>query len=275
MKLGHGLEGALFALAGLCFFVSTDWIVKLPGPFEVGRRTTGTVRLMTWNVGSPGSPGGSALRDENLSAVAASIGVARPDLCFLQEVASRGQLDELCLLLGPGWNALISTSGTRRVAALSHSGELERIALPVRHSRSVAVRYTGTHGRREFLGLGLHADAWSSSKRNAGIGGLSQALEAHSSAAVKVFAGDFNLDIDKRGDLFSDDAHLDLETYNYVAAHWSDVGQGTGPTAEPDRRLDYIFVQEEGVEVLQAGPWPDRRAGEMDHDPLLVDLRFR
>ena len=73
------------------------------------------------------------------------------------------------------------------------------------------------------------------------------------------------------GDLFTDDEYLDVETYNYVSRGLEDVGRGRGATAEPDRRLDYLFV-DPGLEVLGAGPVVGRRSGAMDHDPLAADL---
>ena len=93
----------------------------------------------------------------------------------------------------------------------------------------------------------------------------------------RIFAGDFNLDpgLDKRRDLFSDDDHLDVETYNYVAQSMEDAALGRGPTAEPDRRLDYIFYGAEELELVEAGPWRGRRVGAMDHDPVVADFRFR
>ena len=88
-----------------------------------------------------------------------------------------------------------------------------------------------------------------------------------------MLAGDLNLDLDldKRHDLFSDDEYRDVETYNYVASRMFDTALGTGSTAEPDRRLDYVFVTP-GTDVHHAAPWKGRRAEGMDHDPLVVDL---
>lgn len=46
-----------------------------------------------------------------------------------------------------------------------------------------------------------------------------------------------------------------------------------GPTAEPDRRLDYIF-SDASLAVIDAGLFKDLRAPGMDHDPLVGDLHF-
>ena len=92
----------------------------------------------------------------------------------------------------------------------------------------------------------------------------------------KILAGDLNLDIDidKRRYLFSDDEYLDIETYNYVAQRFSDVTLNTGSTAEPDRRLDYIFADVKRLKVDRAGPWKGKRVADMDHDPVVADLKF-
>ena len=94
---------------------------------------------------------------------------------------------------------------------------------------------------------------------------------------LKILAGDLNLDIDldKRRNLFSDDAYLDVETYNYVAQRLSDVTLNTGSTAEPDRRLDYIFADAKRFNLVHSGPWKGRRVADMDHDPVVVDLLMR
>jgi endonuclease/exonuclease/phosphatase family metal-dependent hydrolase len=89
-------------------------------------------------------------------------------------------------------------------------------------------------------------------------------------------AGDFNLDLDldKRRDLFTDDEYRDVETYNYVANRLVDAARGRGSTAEPDRRLDYIFAEREAFLVIDSGPWKGHRSGQMDHDPVVADLRL-
>jgi hypothetical protein len=95
-------------------------------------------------------------------------------------------------------------------------------------------------------------------------------------AAAKIPAGDLNLDIDlgKRRDLISDDAYLDVETYNTIVQHLVDAAVNTGSAAEPDRRLDYIFFDPGPVAVMNSGPWKGRRIADMDHDPVVSDLQF-
>ncbi len=123
----------------------------------------------------------------------------------------------------------------------------------------------------------VHGDAFSPRDRNREIGKALDLLFQGTKEKVRVLAGDLNLDLDldKRRDLFSSDAYLDVETYNTVVTKMTDLGQGTGATAEPDRRLDYLFLSPAPREVLSVGPWKDQRVGDMDHDPLVADVVLR
>lgn len=275
MRRAVWLEVLLFTSAGVCLALGTEWSLRSPGDIEMTRAADSALRVMTWNVGSPGGRGGSALRSVHLPMVAESIARAELDLCILQEIAGPAQLERLRSALGTEWSALISESGSRRVAALAPRATLERLDLSSGVSRSLALAFDDSEGIGSFFVVGLHADAWSSRERNREIGSLAQALAEFAAPPHKLLVGDFNLDVEQRGDLFSDDEHLDLETYNFVAQHWLDAGLGKGPSAEPDRRLDYIFVDPAGLRVLQAGPWKGQRVGDMDHDPVLADVRLR
>lgn len=119
------------------------------------------------------------------------------------------------------------------------------------------------------------ADAFDAKSRNRQIGEAADYLIKRMDAPAKILVGDLNidLDLDKRRDLFSNNEYRDAETYNYVATHLFDVAIGRGPTAESDRRLDYIF-SDANLAVIDAGPFKDHRAAGMDHDPLAGDLHF-
>ena len=124
--------------------------------------------------------------------------------------------------------------------------------------------------------IGMHADAWSASARNTEIGRAVELLEETGKLSLQVLAGDLNLDVDLGGgkDLFTEDEYLDVQTYNFVAERMDDAAASGGPTAEPDRRLDYIFVQSEDgqTRIQDTGVWRGQRAGGMDHHPVVVDL---
>ena len=261
------LAGALFLLLGFAFETSsqTSW--------QPHARQASEFRLVTWNVGSSTKDAGVRLRDEHIDHVAEVLRGIDADLVVLQELRDRGQLQQLLLQLPAGARAH-HTRGRdgRPVSILAWRGSLTRHRLP----GGLAVRYqSAVFG--SIIVVGVHADPFSAKARNALLGRVVQVLEADFEGQPRLLAGDLNLDLDigKRRDLFSDNEYRDVETYNYISERFEDVGHAGGATAEPDRRLDYIFVDPWFFEVQRAGPWKQQRAGDMDHDPLIADLRLR
>ena len=197
------------------------------------------------------------------------------DLILLQEVASAGQVHRLSRVLGGQWEVSISSGGVRLLAILAQRGGLQSQHQLMPGFRSLAAAYHSTSMPSLFV-INIHADPYSAEERNTLIGRATDALTSLDSGYLRILAGDLNLDIDldKRRDLFSDNEHLDVETYNYIAQRISDVARGTGSTAEPDRRLDYIFADTQRVKVIRAGPWKGQRVADMDHDPVVADLKI-
>lgn len=265
-RAGALLEGALFLLAAAFFLLASD-LVRPVVRFEPPPRAPGTLRLVTWNVGGArdGTPHG--FLEEDFEAVATTLVALAPDLVFLEEAGDEGRAERLAARLGRGWSVRHGRGG---VVALTGSAALETWPTPL--ARSLGVRFR--RGGRAFVVLALHASAFSARDRNREIGPSLEAL-LEQPADAHLLVGDLNLDLDldKRADLFSNDEHLDVETYNYVAGALLDVARSGGPTAEPDRRLDYVFASREVV-VRDAGPWRGRRVGTMDHDPLVADLEL-
>ena len=136
-------------------------------------------------------------------------------------------------------------------------------ALYTRRDDGVRVHLLGPT-REHLVGAGTQ---WTRS------GARSTCSRASRSPPCVILAGDLNLDVDVEGrtDLFTDDEYLDIQTYNYTVQRMRDAGREHGPTAEPDRRLDYVFVGG-AHEVLSGGVWRGQRIGGMDHHPLIVDL---
>ena len=235
-------------------------------PYEDG------IRLLTWNIGGALEGEARAARDGELDHVARTLLELQPDLVFLQEVRSARQAALLLSKLGGDWASEVSRSKRgRQVVALVRGHALEAGPdLPVRGPLSVEVFFDD--GSR-MLAVGVYADAFSARKRNDLLGSVTDTM-ANVHGDLRMIAGDFNLDLDldKRRDLFSDDAYLDVETYNYVSERFLDAARGSGATAEPDRRLDYVFLSVAADRVRAAGPIRGRRVGDMDHDPLIVDL---
>ncbi len=243
------------------------------GGWVPAAREAGDVRVMTWNVGGSGGESGHALRDDDVAHVASVVRRFEPDVVLLQETGGRAQVDRLRDRLGGSWQRLLSR-GDRPVAILVN-GRLRRWG-PTNGRRVAFGRIfpPGGPGPHGILVGNLHADAYDAARRNRQVGFTVRMLEYDSTGAPAILAGDLNLDVDlgKKGELFTADDHRDVETYNYLAARFEDVGLDAGSTAEPDRRLDYVFVR--GLVARGAGPVRGCRTGDMDHDPVVADLRI-
>jgi endonuclease/exonuclease/phosphatase family metal-dependent hydrolase len=246
-----------------------------PVGYLLTERNPDALRIVTWNVGGGSGKTGRPLQNEFVPHIAGVLAKLDADIVFLQEVANPYQLKGLSRILGNRWNEAVADRGHRQAAVLWQSGRLKIKSLGFNGRSALLARYHPS-GRPPVLAINLHADPYSAVQRNALIGQATDLLMADRSGHVKILAGDLNLDIDlsKRRDLFSDDEHLDVETYNYIAQRLSDISLNTGSTAEPDRRLDYIFAESERVSVIRSGPWKGRRIVDMDHDPVVADLQF-
>ena len=268
-------ELLLLAAAAACFALAAALAPGTPPAFQMdGPRAD--LRVATWNVGGSGPESGSRLgrsmADKHLAHVLDVLDELDADLVFLQEIRAGEQIDWLraeCAKRGRGFAWARSRHG-RRVCAVSRAPELRTVAGAPPHALLVEFEV----GERAVRALGVHASATSSAERNELVGRAVDALLEDTSADLLLLAGDLNLDLDlgKRRDLFTDDEYLDVETYNYVAERLVDAARGAGATAEPDRRLDYLFVG--GAEVRAAGPIAGRRVDDMDHDPVVADLRL-
>jgi len=227
------------------------------------------LRIVTWNIGS-GSGQPLPARDENVPHIATVLADLDADLVFLQELAGPEQGQRLAEYLGAAWKVVPGSGG---VALAYRRGTVSFARRGRSRWKSMVFKYQ-LGEQPPIVAANLHADMLSSRRRNRLIGGVADFLAAEK---IAIIAGDLNLDVDfrKRGDLFTDNMHRDLETNNYLANRMRDVGIRAGSTAEPDRRLDYIFTSRSGFDIRMAGPWKGKRAGGMDHDPLVADLEFQ
>ena len=272
-RRGAWLDGALFALGAALLVAGHARDALRPRPYEPAPRGDALVRIATWNIGTGLASDSRALEDDELARVAAALVELDADLILLQEVDGRRALGDLRRALGPEWrSAMARGTGGRRVAALGR-GELESFPVSGERGRTLGVRFR-SGSEDEVVAVVLHAHAFSAEERNERIAEALEHLRAQEARGLRVLAGDLNLDLDldKRRDLFTDDAHLDVETYNYVARYLDDAAAGRGTTAEPDRRLDYVFYESSAYELAAAGPWKGRRIGDMDHDPVAADF---
>ena len=271
-RSGTSLELVLFGMALFCFWQGSTGQRELESGFRPESRETGVLRIATWNLGTGVDAGTEGLRNEDLMHVAESIRALDPDLVFLQELTGRFQLRSLGEALGEGWTwELERAASGRPLGVMAQHGTLRKLEDKLLE-RALGVEFLQP-GRPKVTCVGLHASAFSSAERNRSIGRASDFLARIKGRVVLVGDLNLDLDIDKRHDLFTDDEYRDVETYNYLATYLFDTGLGTGSTAKPDRRLDYIFVGHEDFLISQVGPWLGQRAVAMDHHPLVADLR--
>lgn len=266
------LEWSLFGLAALSALFGYGFPDLDSGGFTPSARDGESLRVVTWNVGGSGG-GGHPLRVDLIPPIVKSLRSLEADLVFLQEVGSRRRFRDLAAQLGVGESNYGLSRRGRGLAVLAPQGRLQWREVRLAGKSALIAFYIPESGK-PLIAITLHADAFSSKNRNQAIGEAVDRLTSTGFPAA-ILAGDlnFDLDIDKRRDLFTDNEHLDVETYNYAASRFRDVGVGSGSTAEPDRRLDYIFTSPGAFEVLAAGPWKGQRVGDMDHDPLVADLK--
>ncbi len=274
----RALEAGLFAAAAALALLGYGLPARDRAAYEPSERAPGVLRVVTWNLGDGGGGTGSAFEDEAVERVAGTLNALEPDLVLLQEVPGERELERLVRRLdGAQVLSLIPARGARRVAVLARHGELELLDAPQpRRGRSLGFAYRRP-GRSAIVGVVLHADAWSSRERNLEIGTAADWLATRDEGAALLLAGDLNLDLDPGGrrDLFTDDEHRDVQSYEVATRRLVDAAAERGPTAEPDRRLDYVLVERGAFELVDAGPWKGRRVGAMDHDPVVADLRYR
>lgn len=265
-------ERGLLAVAVGFGVLGFGWLAPSTQSFRLGPRDSAGLRVLTWNVGNKS---GKPMSDDSLSGVAETLRQADADLVFLQEVSSHRQFDLLLTRLGDGWRGSMPSGWNHGIAVFCQRGRLRASVVKTGFIRRAVSVLFKQRGRSSIAAVVVHADAFSAKRRNVEIGRAADHLLRDSRARVKLFAGDLNLDLDldKRRDLFTNEEHLDVESYNYVAQELFDVGIGRGATAQPDRRLDYLFINAE-LSVKDAGPWKDRRTGDMDHHPLVADLEF-
>jgi endonuclease/exonuclease/phosphatase family metal-dependent hydrolase len=268
----RGLEISFAVLAVALALAGYRSAAEEAGSFRLPPRDGHGLRVLTWNLGGSGEGVGRPLDEKHLGHVVRVLKEVDADLVLLQELQSAAQARRLRQWLGDDWQLLIGGRSRRRLAVAAQRGPVRPWSLPPDPS-AMGVRYLPPAQPAVAI-VNLHAHAFSAGRRNALLGRMVQALDR--ARAARILGGDLNLDIDvnRRRDLFTDNEHLDLETYNYVAGRLRDAALGGGATAEPDRRLDYLFVDPIRFRVTAAGPLKGQRIGDMDHDPVVADLRF-
>jgi len=237
------------------------------------------VRLMTWNIGYAGIEGDNRAHDSDLKTVADAILRVDPDAVALQELASPDQLQLLLDLLRRRYSGAISQFGASdRIEAVlvkDRDARFEDIKAGDRYSLAstfkIGSEQATTH---EIVMISAHADAFNSARRRVFTGDVVEWAEARPDSDIVFVAGDFNFELNaqKRSDLFTDNAKNDSESYSYILRYFRDLGREAGWTAINNRRIDYIFGPPEAALLRRASVIKDAGAPGMDHCPLVVEV---
>lgn len=284
MRLGRGRAWpeVVAALVAAMAFAFVHWSGRsAPATFVLVPPDPTTLRLVTWNVGQGVDRGASGLMHDQVESIVERIVELEAEVVLLQELSSMAQARRLARRLRAATNdswdhkSQRATNG-RYLCALSTRSVLDVTSAD--ESPALVAQIDVRPGETLWI-ANLHASAFDAAERNLEVGRAVDwllAREGDPRVAGLFLFGDLNLDLDigTRGDVFTDDRHADVETYAYATRRFRDFGLHAGPTAEPDRRLDYCLGQTRYV-VTQAGPWREARLPGMDHHPLVVDLQTR
>jgi endonuclease/exonuclease/phosphatase family metal-dependent hydrolase len=271
----RAFELSLLALAAACALYGFGPPRSVFG-YEPPSRPGNVLRIVTWNIGRADGPRLSLQGPgaSDLQQVRDTLIELDADVLILQE--ARSDVTDAIARDFPGAQTAFAGSRDGGCAVVVQGGRLVQLPVMDWSGREPVHIVFRQHNGRSLQVIGMHADSWSASERNRQIGRAVELLEDTLALPLHVLAGDLNLDVDLGGgkDLFTEDEYLDVQTYNFVAERMHDAGATSGPTAEPDRRLDYVFIQTEDgqTRVRDAGVWRGRRVGGMDHHPVVVDL---
>jgi endonuclease/exonuclease/phosphatase family metal-dependent hydrolase len=234
------------------------------------------VKVLTWNVGYAYGKEDSRAHDEDLPAVARVIEAERPDVVALQELSGRRQLRSLVARLGGEYRGFLDEDGEgdRFAGILVRAPRMEFRAIRTTAGRSAsAAIFRVARSPLTICAISSHAEAWDPAAR---LRYTEEILEwvRERKYDVIFLAGDFNLDVSAKqagGLVLTSDPVTDGKTYAAITRSFRDLGREGGSTAAFGRRIDYVFGRGAKLRVKRVDVLRGRRAGHMDHDPLVVD----
>lgn len=246
--------------------------------FNLKKYTTQSrrLRVLTWNIGTPDLQGSLSGR-ELAQHLVGIIERHQPDVVALQEVRSSRLIDFLERRL-TGYSGQIADGEDRdrHVALLVRDTAVTFQTMESQAGHwALAATLPSKAQDAPVVILNIHADAYSSRLRRLYTEQIVDWARARKSSATLV-VGDFNFELDPktRSDFFTDDRYNDSESYSYLIQFFEDLGRRAGTTAIFDRRIDYVFASPAEIAVIEARVVTGERIGEMDHNPLIVEVAF-
>jgi len=267
--------GLLAMLAGARMMRPIEGIVALAPAIDF---TGGgwRVKVLTWNLGYAYGNEESRARDEDLPAVARVIEVERPDVVALQELSGRRQLRALVARLGGEYRGFVDGGGDadRFAGILVRAPKMEFRSIRTSTGRNAsAAIFRVARSPMAICAISAHAQAWDPAARLRYTEEILEWVQARKHDVV-FLAGDFNFDVSAKragGLVFTDDPAADAKAYTAITRSFRDLGREGGSTAAFGRRIDYVFALGSNLRVKRVDVLRGRRAGRMDHDPLVVD----
>ena len=219
----------------------------------------------------------SRAQNKDLEAIAAVIGETGAQVIALQEVAAPEQLSTLSDLLAGRYRYHAFARGFRTdryVGFLSEIPFEEEIPVETSVGRDALAVTVDVPSQGIVTLVNCHADAFNARRRRFFVSDIIDWRRSSGKQTV-VLAGDFNLDLSpvESSDLFTDDKKNDSESYSLILQDFRDLGRNSGPTSAFDRRIDYVFLSQQGLEGVEFKVLYGKLVGKMDHHPVLA--RFR
>jgi endonuclease/exonuclease/phosphatase family metal-dependent hydrolase len=233
--------------------------------------------LMSWNIGYFDYESDSRAQNKDLEAIAAVIGETGPQVVALQEIAQPEQLSALSDLLAGRYRYHAFARGFRTdryVGFLSEIPFEEEIPVATSVGRDALAVTVDVPSQALVTLVNCHADAFNARRRRFFVNDIID-WRRNSGKEPVILAGDFNLDLApvESSDLFTDDKKNDSESYSLILQDFRDLGRNSGPTSAFDRRIDYVFLSQRGLEAIEFKVLYGKLVGKMDHHPVLA--RFR
>ena len=241
---------------------------------SLSSKDSGSLRLLTWNIGYAELEDDTRAHDKDLPAVAEVILREDPDAVALQELTGSPQLNKLLALLHGKYRGAVAQQGKddRFEAVLVKANGAKFNSIGVSGRYAMAASFQPRDNTPAVVLLSAHADAFNAARRRS----YTEALVdwAQSQASQVFIAGDFNFELKAANEtnLYTDNVKHDSESYSHILRSFRDLGRDAGDTAINDRRIDYIFGPAKLERVGRVLVLRDAAVGRMDHWPLLVEV---
>lgn len=238
-------------------------------------KNSGSLRLITWNIGYAELEDDTRAHDKDLPAVAEVILREDPDAIALQELTGKAQLNKLLgLLHGKYRGAVAQGKGDRFEAVLVKDRAATFTPVDAGARYALAASFRSQAEMPKVVFLSAHADAFNAARRRVYTEALIDWAQTHTQSSNVFIAGDFNFELKAANEtnIYTDNLKHDSESYSYILRSFRDLGREAGDTAINDRRIDYVFGPANLSKVGRVKVLRDAAVGRMDHWPLLVEV---